>query len=375
MFGQPFYSRHVLHWPIWRIALVQMIVGLLSVVGSLMGGRNVQHIGAKRTMLIGYTGLCVGAVSGLTAPQGWNVFLAVVFTALFQGSVFTSVQSSLSRGENSQRTQKYVSAFNISWSSASSVGFFVITPLIGLCGSSALFIIPMICIAINTLFTLLYIARIEKIPDLPKQVTDSQGVDISEGKRAIFRHIGWIANPTAYLLINVINPCNPLIAKQLGLSFTTSSSWLSVWFFTRMITFLVFSRIKSWQFRVEAMFGSYITMAIAVIGMFTTHQLAVQVLCQLMFGASVAMIIQMSLFYSLVGSKTKGRHAGIHEGVVAAGSAVGAGIAASGDLLSSGHLSITLAITCVVLFINASAITTLTGQLRHLRKIPAVSNS
>lgn len=317
-------------------------------------------------MLIGFTGLSIGAVLGLTAPTGWNLFLAVMFTALFQGSVFTSVQSSLARGEDAANTQKYISAFNISWSSASSVGFFVITPLISLCGPPVLFIIPLGCLAINLVTTLASMSRIESIPDISHGVTNAQGEDVSESRRRLFRHIGWIANPSAYLLINVVNPCNPIIAKQLELHFAVSSSWLSAWFFMRMISFWLFSRWSGWHFRLNIMLSCFGVMVTAFTGMFLSHTLAMQVFCQILFGASVAMIIQMSLFYSLVGSRTRGRHAGIHEGVVAAGSAVGAALAASGDWLRSGELGVTLLLTLSVLSLSAISIGVHAWKLKQL---------
>ncbi len=365
MFGQPFYSRHVLHWPIWRIALVQMLVGLLSIAGSLAGGRGVQRLGAQRTMMIGYAGLSVGALLGLTAPAGWNLFLAVIFTALFQGCVFTSVQSSLARGEDAHNTQKYVSAFNISWSSASSVAFFVITPLISSYGPPALFIIPLVCMAINIGATLSSVGRIQNIPETDHGVTSSLGHDVPELHRRTLRHIGWVVNPCAYLMINVINPCNPVIAKQLGLQFAVASSWLSAWFFTRMLAFWLFRCWNGWQFRINVMLGCFSAMVIAFTGVMMSQTIWLQVLSQVLFGGSVAMIIQMSLFYSLVGSRTRGRHAGIHEGVVAAGSALGAGLAALGDWLAAGRLEVTWVLTMGVMCLSVIFITAHVMRLRR----------
>ncbi|MHB1462891.1 MAG: MFS transporter [Armatimonadota bacterium] len=365
MFGQPFYSRHVLHWPIWRIALVQMLVGLLSIAGSLAGGRGVQRLGAKHTMLIGYTGLSVGALLGLTAPAGWNLFLAVIFTALFQGCIFTSVQSSLTRGEDARNTQKYVSAFNISWSSASSVAFFVITPIMSSYGPPALFILPLLCLCVNCAATLISVGRIQSIPETDHSITGSQGETVPERRRRIFRHIGWIANPCAYLMINVINPCNPVIAKQLGLQFAVASSWLSAWFFMRMLTFWLFRCWNGWQFRINVMLGCFAVMVIAFTGVMMSQTLWLQVLSQVLFGGSVAMTIQMSLFYSLVGSRTRGRHAGIHEGVVAAGSALGAGLAALGDWLGDGRLEVTWLLALGILCLSAIFIATHVMSLRR----------
>jgi len=65
--------------------------------------------------------------------------------------------------------------------------------------------------------------------------------------------------------------------------------------------------------------------------------LALHLLAQIVFGLSIGLLYQSSLFYSMAGSEEKGTHGGFHESFIGLGLATGASLAFVGDRIAPQH--------------------------------------
>lgn len=77
--------------------------------------------------------------------------------------------------------------------------------------------------------------------------------------------------------------------------------------------------------------------------------LAVHLVMQVLFGLSIGLLYQSSLFYSMAGSEEKGTHGGFHESFIGLGLASGATLAFVGDRLAPHTPGVSVAMVWTVM--------------------------
>lgn len=337
LYGQPYYAKRALDWTPSTIALTQITVGLLTAAGSVLGGRVIQRHGCRTSLRAGLLGLIVGACAGWMLPEGWNMVLAIVLVASFQGFVWPAIEAALARGEPQHRVQHLMGMYNLGWSGASGFSFFITTPLMSMFGLRAMFVLPLALYLFNLFLVWKVLPDYDSIPDEHHTVVDSEGMELTAAQRRAFRLLGWLANPMAYVAINVIVTYNPVVAQRIGVSFATASSWFSLWFYVRMVAFDLLRRWSGWHYRPGMLFTAFATAMLGFAGMMLAPSLAAHVVAQVVFGLSIGLLYQSSLFYSMAGSEEKGTHGGFHESFIGLGIAAGASMAFLGDRVAPQH--------------------------------------
>ncbi|MCS6950338.1 MAG: hypothetical protein NZ520_07760, partial [bacterium] len=83
--------------------------------------------------------------------------------------------------------------------------------------------------------------------------------------------------------------------------------------------------------------------------MMLAPSLAVHLLSQVLFGLSIGLLYQSSLFYSMAGSAEKGTHGGFHESFIGLGIAMGASMAFVGDRLAPQHPGLSVGLVWAVM--------------------------
>ncbi|MDW8319948.1 MAG: MFS transporter [Armatimonadota bacterium] len=334
LYGQPYYAKRALDWNPSTIALAQIAVGVLTAIGSVLGGKVIERHGCRASLQLGLLGLIAGSLAGSVLPEGWNMVVAIALVAGFQGFIWPAIEAALTRGEPQHRVQHLVGMYNLGWSGASGFSFFITTPLMSVFGLRAMFVLPLMLYLLNLLIVWKALPDYDSIPDDHHTVVDPEGVELAPQQRHAFRLLGWLANPMAYVAINVIVTYNPLVAQRIGVSFATASSWFSLWFYVRMAAFDLLRRWSGWHYRPGMLFGAFGAAMLGFAGMILAPSLAVHLLAQVLFGLSIGLLYQSSLFYSMAGSEEKGTHGGFHESFIGLGIAVGASMAFVGDRLA-----------------------------------------
>jgi predicted MFS family arabinose efflux permease len=349
LYGQPFYARRALEWSPATIAIAQIVIGILTAIGSVLGGRLIERRGCRNSMKLGLFGLSAGALAGWILPEGWNMVTAIGLVAGFQGFIWPAIEAALTRGEPQYRVQNLVGMYNLGWSGASGLSFFMTTPLMSAFGLRAMFALPLLLYVFNMFMVWKVLPDYDSVPDEHHAVVDPEGVELTPQQRHAFRVLGWLANPMAYVAINVIVTYNPVVAQRIGVSFATASSWFSLWFYVRMFAFDLLRRWSGWHYRPNLLFAAFGMAMLGFAGMMLAPSLAVHLLAQVVFGLSIGLLYQSSLFYSMAGSEEKGTHGGFHESFIGLGIATGASLAFAGDHIAPQHPALSVLLVWVLM--------------------------
>lgn len=365
LYGQPYYAKRALGWGPSSIALAQITIGILTAIGSVLGGRLIERRGCRASMKLGLVGVGTGAFAGLCLPEGWNMVLAIALVGCFQGFIWPAIEAAINRGEPQRRVQQLVGLYNLGWSGGSGLSFFITTPLMSLFSLRAMFALPLTLYLFNMLMVWKVLPDYDSLPDEHHTVVDPDGAELTPQQRHAFRLLGWLANPMAYVAINVIVTYNPLVAQRIGIGFATASSWFSLWFYVRMLAFDLLRRWSGWHYRLNMLMGAFGLMMVAFAGMMLAPSLAEHLAMQVLFGLSIGLLYQSSLFYSMAGSKEKGTHGGFHESFIGLGLASGATLAFVGDRLAPHTPGVSVAMVWAVM---AAGLLLMWRIVWHLRR-------
>ncbi|MER3475280.1 MAG: hypothetical protein C4335_14960 [Armatimonadota bacterium] len=365
LYGQPYYAKRALGWNPSSIALAQIAIGLLTAIGSVLGGRVIEGRGCRASLKIGLVGVGAGALAGLALPEGWNMVTAIALVGCFQGFIWPAIEAALNRGEPQHRVQHLVGLYNLGWSGASGLSFCITTPLMSAFGLRAMFALPLALYLFNLLMVWKVLPDYDSLPDTHHTVIDPDGAELTPQQRHAFRLLGWLANPMAYVAINVIVTYNPLVAQRIGVSFATASSWFSLWFYVRMLAFDLLRRWSGWHYRPQMLFASFGLMVVAFTGILLAPSLAVHLVAQALFGLSIGLLYQSSLFYSMAGSEEKGTHGGFHESFIGLGIASGATLAFVGDRLAPHTPGVSVALVWAVMAVALAFMWRIARGLRN----------
>ncbi len=352
LYGQPYYAKRALGWTPSSIALAQITIGVLTAIGSVLGGRVIERRGCRASMKVGLLGVGTGALAGLSLPEGWNMVVAIALVGCFQGFIWPAIEAAMNRGEPQHRVQHLVGLYNLGWSGASGFSFFITTPLMSAFGLRAMFALPLLLYLCNMFVVWKVLPDYDSLPDEEHTVVDPEGVELTPEQRHAFRLMGWLANPMAYVAINVIVTYNPLVAQRIGVSFATASSWFSLWFYVRMLAFDLLRRWSGWHYRPALLMTAFGVMVISFTAMMLAPSLGVHLIAQALFGLSIGLLYQSSLFYSMAGSEQKGTHGGFHESFIGLGLTSGATLAFVGDRLAPQTPGVSVALVWTVMAVG-----------------------
>ncbi len=351
LYGEPFYARAKFGWGAGQIGLTQALIGFCITIGAFVGGQVAHRRHPRLSITLGLVGGIVGGLAGLVGTP-WagvpSLLLAIVVLSFSQALVWPGIEASLMADESPDRVQDLVGYFNLTWSLGTAMAFLVATPLMTRLGLRVLFALPVTFYIANLLF--LRYALPHSYPavlaDYSPPIRDREparreGSEAereakaikTQEQRAAYRWLGWLANPFAYLAINVIVTYNPTVQQRLGLSFAAASVWCGLWFFVRMAAFELLRRWTWWHYRPAFLCAYFGIVMLSFAGIVLAPTLLILLIAQVMFGLSAGLLYQSSLFYSMAGSEAQGAHGGFHETFIGLGQMLGPLIAYGGTRL------------------------------------------
>ena len=98
--------------------------------------------------------------------------------------------------------------------------------------------------------------------------------------------------------------------------------------FVRLATFIALWQWTGWHYRFRWLLGGVVGLTASFSLLLLSHNLALLVAAQVVFGVSIGIIYYSSLFYSMDVGETKGEHGGLHEAMIGAGSCLGPAVGA-----------------------------------------------
>ena len=145
----------------------------------------------------------------------------------------------------------------------------------------------------------------------------------------LFLRMAWLANPFAYVAINTVAAVVPGLARKLDLTPRLAGFLCSVWFFSRVATFLVLWLWRGWHYRLRWFLAAYLLLIASFAVILLVPRVEAIVLAEVAFGFAVGLIYYSSLYYSMDVGDAKGEHGGVHESAIGAGIFAGPAIGAT----------------------------------------------
>src|SRR5260370_3703101 len=102
--------------------------------------------------------------------------------------------------------------------------------------------------------------------------------------------MAWLANPFAYVAINPVAAVVPGLARKLDLTPMLAGFFCSVWFFSRVATFLLLWLWTGWHYRLRWFFSAYLLLIVSFATLLLVPKLAVILVAQITFGFAVGLL-------------------------------------------------------------------------------------
>lgn len=302
--------------------------GFLYMVASFVCGKTSRRIGFYNCLTGAFVVMPVALLIGsqLTSLTGHLIVFTVC--VLCMGFVWSPLQVLSCAGEPPGRVQRMVGIYNVVWATIVAAGYFVAGAMFEAWDLS-IFVVPA-GISVVQLVVVLVLRRgganAADLVDGVDPIVDGSDtvVQIKPGVARAFLRMAWIANPFAFVAVNVCTPTIPTIAEKFELTPTYAGVFCSVWLFGRALGFIVCWNWAGWHYRLRWLLAGYLVMVVSFGTILAVPSFAVLLVAQVAFGLSLGLIYYSSLYYSMhVDLESQGEHGGTHEAVIGAGNCAG----------------------------------------------------
>jgi predicted MFS family arabinose efflux permease len=314
--------------------LVGAFIGFIYMFSAVYGGKFAQKKGYFPALKLGFGIMFLSLCFGFWADKigaGIVTQLAVIgIFHCFMCFTWPTLEALVSENESYRGMQTMIGIYNVVWALTGAIAYFVGGAMVERFGLSSLFWIPAIIHA-SQFCIVLYLQK--QVGETAHQhaVPDASELEhrLSPVQKKSFLTMAWIANPAAYIAINTVVAVIPGVADKFHLSPTWAGVFCSLWFFSRVFTFVLLWLWPGWHYRFRWFVTSYALLIASFVIILIADNLRVVFGAQIVFGFALGLIYYSSLFYSMDAGSDKGSHGGLHEAAIGAGIFVGPAIGAA----------------------------------------------
>ncbi|MGC8553423.1 MAG: hypothetical protein ACP5O7_11225, partial [Phycisphaerae bacterium] len=146
-------------------------------------------------------------------------------------------------------------------------------------------------------------------------------------------HMAWLSNMLAFVAANTVTPFMPTITLSLGIkSYVLATALASIVSLATIAGFLITTLWTGWHYRIRWTLIPFVSLLIGAVAILLSQSLVMFICAQLLYGVGLAMQYSGSIYYSMHLSAGAAEKAGVHQGLIGLGSALGPGlIAVAGD--------------------------------------------
>jgi predicted MFS family arabinose efflux permease len=310
---------------------VAALMGLVIALASWQGGKFAQRNGCIRTIISGLIGMIVALTCGAFFPQLPLQFAVLILWTASQFVVWPALESLVTEGEIGAARANMVGIYSVVWAACSALSYFLGGGLFEWLGSGSIFWLPPGLHLLQIAVIWGVARRYEKLPVSVKMREPPAPVSLPAGREPTpqaFQRMAWIANPFACVAAFTLLAMIPELARKMGLSTTVAGWFCSIWFFARLVAFVVMWRWTGWHYRFRWLLVGYVLLIIGFAAVLTAGDLLWLSVGQVAFGLAVGLLYYASLFYSMDVGEARAEQGGIHEAMMGAGNFVGPGIGA-----------------------------------------------
>jgi MFS family permease len=317
--AMPFKALQLGGGPFELGTLAAISAGTYALLVGVLGGLSdrVPRIQLARFSCVGFIIGCAGLT---IAPQLEWMYLFAPFVGGSMSPFWPSVQASVADRSPLADLERHLGRFNLSWSTGKACGFLVGGTIVAAFGVGATF-----TFAAGVAFAIFFL-----LPGEPRAARRSRSADDADTpalsdtdldpRAPLFRRLAWVANGVAFGLGATLNHHYPRLVQEFGWSPRVFGWFLGLVFLTQSVTFLLLMlRPDLWRFRRQPLYIPQLLMLVAVISL-PLAGLGRVFASALLFGFGMGTCYYSSIYYSLHTVEARGRSAGVHEGLIGAGS-------------------------------------------------------
>ncbi len=367
-----FFAGYELHESIQVRLGMAASAGLVYCLAAIFGGRLVDKLGQRRVGSA-MAAACI-PVFFLGAEAVFTRSLPVLYTFLLLlnlclGPLWPAIESAITCSHGTLPLSRRMTFYNLNWS---------ITGFIAACGVGVLaswlswtgvfvmaaaisFIVWIIIVRLPAPPSAGTALQTEESPD--KQQRRGSALNAAQSRKLL--HMAWLSNMLAFVAANTVTPFMPTITLALGVkSYALATALASVASLSCVGGFLITTFWTGWHYRIRWTLISYVSLVVGSVAMLLSQSLLMFVLAQIVYGVSVALLYSGSIYYSMhlgAGSATK---AGVHEGLIGIGAALGpalVAVAGAPDAVEPKAMALLL-----ILFAGGTWISQMAHQMRRL---------
>ena len=305
---------------------VAALMGLVIALASWQGGKFAQRRGCIRTMVTGLLGMIAALTLGAFFSQLHVQFAVLILWTASQFVVWPALESLVTEGESGAARANIVGIYSVVWAACSALSYFFGGGLFEWLGSGSIFWLPpglhLLQLVVLWRFARRHGEASEALP-MQKPLQSAKNRPSPQA----FQRMAWIANPFACVAAFTLLAMIPELARRMGLS-TMMAGWFgSIWFFARLVAFVVMWRWAGWHYRFRWLLAGYVLLIVGFATVLTAGDLWWLSVGQVAFGLAVGLLYYASLFYSMDVGEARAEQGGIHEAMMGAGNFVGPGVA------------------------------------------------
>jgi MFS family permease len=320
-----FLAKHTYGFSDTQNYALGLLEGITYIVGALGAGPLIRRLrfahglstrAALLSILLLLAAACTLPILARGAPA-WPVWALMAVYAPVSGSLWPIVEAYVSGGRSGAALRSALGRFNITWSSATVVGYWVIGPLVEHRGALAIFLVALVHIASLAILRPLG-------PEPARHIHEEH-----EPHPPVYRQLlvtFRVLLPTSYLVVMALSPFLPTLMTRLQIETAWQTPLAAMWMVGRLFTFAVLERWHGWHGRwYPAIAGGALLLggfALAVLCPLVssgTVSIALMLGGLAGFGVGMATIYAAALYYAMEVGQAEVEAGGKHEALIGLG--------------------------------------------------------
>lgn len=325
--------------------LLGVVMGAFYIPAALASGPVLRRVESKTARLTPRVILAalisLGGIAALIPPliaragadATWAIWLTAALYSISTGLMWPVIEWYLSGGRKHAALRSATGKFNITWTTAIVVCFWLLFLFLERAPLNVL-----------ALLALLHVAGLVIVLGLPQR--PAPPLDHHDPHPAVYDRMLPVARrllPISYLLMSTLGPYFPGALTSLGIELKWQPVFASIWLVARVAAMTTLERWHGWH----ESWATHITGAVLLILGFTgcvlapaAGSLAMMAIALALFGAAMGIIYTAALYYALEVGGHSADAGGAHEALIGMGYAAGPAIGLAAALaVTTGRMS------------------------------------
>ena len=336
------------------LGLLGAVMAIVQAAAAIVSGRMSDRVGRRGFVLIGAAAML--AASGLVLAARTRPAVTFISYALLGGGLgvyYPSLIAWLNHGTDRQASPNSISGVLLGFCLAFNLGIFA-----GQAGGGLLYPLgyhwPLLLavLLLSGICAILFVVPQPAAAQIPTEVGGAGGDDGTRPKARRFAGLSWVANLGSAFTISMVLHLFPRLAVDMGIPSQHHGLILAGMRGVIILTYLFLHRFRFWHYRISTSLAAQGLGIFALILVVISQEVGGVITGLLVLGILIGHNYFASLYYSTTrgGDEERGRAAGMHEGTLGLGIALGSAGGGVAGILAGNRIPYLVA-ACVILVV------------------------